>query len=497
MDIQTILSKPFENGVLDFFLGFMFAMSIYHLLLYIRNGDKSFLFYGLYTFFVFCSNIIQLRQGFLFELTLSIKPELDALNEYINEIYYSLYFLFAFTFLDIQKEFPRWDKYIINIIYILLIGCSVLYLFYLITDIRVIMVEAYYYFVVVISVLGILSYIPIFRSSHPLKMYIIIGSMIMFICSVVSIIEFIRLKSIGLDYQGAFFILFSGLGIETLLFAVALGQKQRLILEDKNKAQQLLILQLKENENLKISIQKQLEGEIRLLSEQVELDKLDKLKSIYDKQISDLHLSSLRSQMNPHFLFNSLNSIKLYIIENEKEQAVYYLNKFSKLVRKILSASRAQTLSLKEEIETMELYTQIENIRFQNEIDIIFDISPKVDRAKIQLPSLILQPFYENAIWHGLSKKTGYKRLLTTIRQPDDIYLQITIEDNGIGRKQANIHKGQRVARQESVGLKLTNDRLELFCRNKSYPYDLEIEDLTDKHDNPLGTRIKLSYPLV
>ncbi len=131
----------------------------------------------------------------------------------------------------------------------------------------------------------------------------------------------------------------------------------------------------------------------------------------------------LRSQMNPHFIFNSLNSIKLYIINNEKENAVYYLNKFSKLIRKILMASKEKEITLAEELETMDLYMNIENIRFSNEINYKTNISPDIDLQAIKVPSLILQPFLENALWHGLSSKKDNKNINLEITNENEILL--------------------------------------------------------------------------
>ena len=130
-----------------------------------------------------------------------------------------------------------------------------------------------------------------------------------------------------------------------------------------------------------------------------------------EKKILTLEQDMLRSQMNPHFLFNSLNSIKLYIINNEKENAVYYLNKFAKLIRKILVASSEKEIPLSDELDTMELYMNIENIRFSNAIEFKILIDENVNTHNIKVPSLIIQPFLENAIWHGLSSKEEDKKI--------------------------------------------------------------------------------------
>ncbi len=120
-----------------------------------------------------------------------------------------------------------------------------------------------------------------------------------------------------------------------------------------------------------------------------------------EKKILTLKQNMLKSQMNPHFIFNSLNSIKLYIINNEKENTVYYLNKFAKLIRKILVVSNEKDISLADELDTMKLYMNIENIRFSNEIDFQINIDKDINLENIRIPSLILQPFLENSLWHG------------------------------------------------------------------------------------------------
>src|SRR5690606_5214405 len=132
--------------------------------------------------------------------------------------------------------------------------------------------------------------------------------------------------------------------------------------------------------------------------------------------------------MNPHFIFNSLNSIKLYIINNEKENAVYYLNKFSKFIRKILVASTEKENSLADELDTMKLYMNIENIRFSNEIHFEIHIEDSINTARIKVPSMILQPFLENALWHGLSsKEDDDKKITLNVYQTNEDFVTISI----------------------------------------------------------------------
>jgi len=216
-----------------------------------------------------------------------------------------------------------------------------------------------------------------------------------------------------------------------------------------------------------------------------------------DKKLLTLEQTMLRSQMNPHFLFNSLNSIKLYIINNEKKNAVHYLNKFSKLVRKILEASSLKEISLAEELETVELYMNIENIRFSNEISFNVSIDDDIDIHTIKIPSLILQPFLENALWHGLSSKEDEKKIDLHIGRGTGNFIDISITDNGIGREAAEIIKKSKVLKRKSVGIEITKERLANFSKDYINTFDVNIIDLYDTENNPTGTQIILHIPTI
>lgn len=214
-----------------------------------------------------------------------------------------------------------------------------------------------------------------------------------------------------------------------------------------------------------------------------------------DKKLLTLEQSMLRSQMNPHFLFNSLNSIKLYIINNEQKNAVHYLNKFSKLVRKILESSSMREIPLAEELETVELYMNIENIRFSNEIDFKIRVDKGIDPHTIKIPSLILQPFLENGLWHGLSSKTGEKKIDLHISKDDNDFIHIAITDNGIGRKAAEKIKQNKVLKRKSVGIEITKERLANFSKDFQNSFNVEIVDLYDANEEAIGTKVILHIP--
>ena len=217
-----------------------------------------------------------------------------------------------------------------------------------------------------------------------------------------------------------------------------------------------------------------------------------------EKKVLTLEQSMLRSQMNPHFLFNSLNSIKLYIINNEKKNAVHYLNKFSKLIRKILEASSVREIPLSDELETVELYMNIENIRFSNEIDFEINISDDIDPHNVKIPSLILQPFLENALWHGLSSKSGNKKIIINIRKAtDENFMHISITDNGIGRIASEQIKQNKVLKRKSVGIDITKERLTNFSKDYLNSFNLQIIDLYKDNGTSDGTKVILHIPTV
>lgn len=219
-------------------------------------------------------------------------------------------------------------------------------------------------------------------------------------------------------------------------------------------------------------------------------------QSNQEKKIMTLEQNMLKSQMNPHFIFNSLNSIKQYVISNEKENAVYFLNKFAKLIRKILITSNEKDISLADELETMTHYMTIENMRFANEIDFTVNVDKDLKPESIRVPSLILQPFLENALWHGLSSKKTDKKVKLDINKKKDHFITIEITDNGVGRKVSEERKIKETMKRKSVGIEITKERLLTFAKRYGSIYDLTIIDLFNSQDKACGTKVVLTIPI-
>lgn len=222
----------------------------------------------------------------------------------------------------------------------------------------------------------------------------------------------------------------------------------------------------------------------------------EKLKSEFDKKLVATELHALRAQMNPHFIFNCLNSIDYYIIKNETEKASDYLNRFSRLIRLILQNSRAEYVNLKDELEALKLYMEMESLRFDDRFEYIVRIGSGLQLDNLEIPPLLLQPYVENAIWHGLAKKSnGKNRLDLTITRNDQL-LHCRIEDNGIGREAAREMKSASTGKHRSMGMYLTRDRLHRINRMHNAKADVQITDLKDEQGSALGTRVDIMIPV-
>ena len=493
---QNILDNPHENGITLFITGGLIVLSVYHFLLYFQHKDKSYLFYSLYTFILFVRNIVDAKNGFMYQYDgfLPILKFIEYYSVNLEWAYNTIYFVFAFTFVDLKSYSLKWYKFVFGAVLLVIALNISIEIAYRVTLNENIYPIAFKLMIVLFLIVSIIGYIPLFKIKGFLKYYIICGSLILLSTSLIAyIISMLSLQPEGSDLNVSIF--FIGLVFENIFFALGLGHKQKIILQEKNDSQKKLIKQLQENEKLKDQAQLKLEQDVISLGKQAENEKIDKLKVTYDKQLAELKITALKNQMNPHFIFNSLNAIKLYIINNEKENAVYYLNKFSKLIRKILASTRENEISLAEEIETMELYINIENIRFSNEIIFTLQVDKNLKIDTIKIPSLILQPFIENAIWHGLASKKGLKKLSLSIKKETKTHINISIKDNGIGRKKSAELNTLKMRKKDSIGINLTKERLSNFAKKHQNNYSIHFTDIYDDKI-PAGTKVELIIPI-
>ncbi len=216
----------------------------------------------------------------------------------------------------------------------------------------------------------------------------------------------------------------------------------------------------------------------------------------YKTRLNDISLSALRSQMNPHFIFNCLNSIKYFTEQNDSEAASAYLSKFAKIIRSTLDNARREKITLTEEIDSLRLYLELEAMRFKTKLDFLINTDRNVDADFIELPPMIVQPFAENAVWHGLMPKENGGKLEIHIRQEDDAAVFIRIHDNGIGRVKAAELKRQTNPSHQSAGIKITEDRIAMMNEKHPGTASVVITDLYDATGKAAGTEVTIKLPL-
>ncbi len=217
--------------------------------------------------------------------------------------------------------------------------------------------------------------------------------------------------------------------------------------------------------------------------------KSEQLKAKYEKELMGLEAKALRAQMNPHFVFNCLNSIKALMQEEEIEKGVKYLTTFSKLIRTLFNNADKKEISLYDEIETCKFYLQLEAMRFDSEFSYTIDMDPEIDLKSVYIPALIIQPFIENAIWHGIVPAARAGKIWLNVTRSNG-YVNIIVEDDGIGREVSQKNKAVTKLTHDSKGVNLTQSRLELDNLLRQRNAKMEIIDKRDAMGNASGTKV-------
>jgi LytS/YehU family sensor histidine kinase len=217
--------------------------------------------------------------------------------------------------------------------------------------------------------------------------------------------------------------------------------------------------------------------------------KISREKADTEKRIAELRLSALRAQMNPHFIFNAINSIQHFVLQNNSEQAYNYLAKFSRLIRLVLDQSQSESISLDQELKMLNLYIELEQLRFERPFSYEIIVDEELADNNIKVPGMLVQPFVENAIWHGLlPKKTGEAWIRIEFRRQKG-FTEITIEDNGVGRKAAEKLRPKDEKRR-SYGLQITEERLRISEEKSPDQPVIQITDMHNENGDATGTKV-------
>jgi len=219
-------------------------------------------------------------------------------------------------------------------------------------------------------------------------------------------------------------------------------------------------------------------------------------KSVKEKRKANqvLLLKSLRTQMNPHFIFNALNSVNNFIAKNDEKSANKFLSEFSRLMRKVLDYSQKDFIAFEEEIELNELYLKLEHFRFRDKFEYSFENEAGQHGYSLEVPPMLIQPFIENAVWHGLRYKTGTGQLDIRVQEGAG-HVNISIKDNGIGRKKSAALKTSNQKKYKSTGLENVSRRIALINKLYDKQYEIKVSDI-DSEAEDTGTLVEIKIPI-
>ncbi|TPN84648.1 sensor histidine kinase [Aquimarina algicola] len=427
--------------------GILFVLFLYHFLFFFQNKNRMFLYYSAFVFCLLVYFVHYIPEMFYIP---DISHVSVTLFYGIQFLAYFFYICYVREVLNTKNLISKWDAILqlakkILLIFIVIISISSFFLSTI--EIFTLVVLLFY----LVTLFATVNYFIFYRfKGIPVKL-LIIGSVVYLILANVSLVLSIRIAFYNVipKYNPIIFMQIGAI-IEGLIFALIVGYKFNEIERKKRLAQ------------------------IQLLNKSIEA--------------SELKVTALKAQMNPHFIFNVLNSINNFILKNEKELASDYLTKFAKLVRVILKNSSQATVSLKEELDTIKTYVNLERLRVEDGFDLIITNDQNLDLNQIEIPPLSLQPYVENAIWHGLYSKEGKeKKIEISISSRLENALIIIVKDNGIGRE-ASSRLNLEV--KKSLGTKITKERIKMI-----YPNSLvEIKDvhLNDNQDVVSGTAVSI-----
>ncbi len=472
--------------ITDIFLGAIVFGFFFFFFLYFKSRYPLF---GLYSLFLF----VQALYGFIQIDVYTILGHFliyhynwdDYVNEVLAFIGQAVYVRFLISWLGIKSTNRSVYKVFNSISIFFLVYAVSIFLLYKI-DSQNTFIETLESSVRLITVLFQLwvFYLLLFKIKSDVKSYVITGTLLMVFFGIVLVILNMQNafeNTIFADFDnGSWYML--GVLSESVCFAMGLGLRYFHIKQENIQLQA---------ENMKV-----LQG--KLATEQ-EARERERMLAGLNQELTNQQLTALRAQMNPHFIFNALNSIQKYIMTGDVDEANSYLSKFSKLQRMILSYCDEDFITLDKEINMLQLYLELEQLRLTDDFTFAIEVDDDIDPEEIQIPPMMLQPFTENAIWHGLVPKKGIKKLSINFFMPKHDVLKCIVEDNGVGRAAAGKNKAEKLmdsTLNKSKGLSLVYNRLAILERKYGTEFSVDIRDKMDTNQNALGTVVELTIPV-
>jgi sensor histidine kinase YesM len=491
--------NKFDYFIKTIFLGITFFIFVFYITLFTISRLKIFKYYALFALFLFFHesyNLAYIYNVFYFIDNYPLLQQAIAIP--IQYLTITMYCYFIFELLQAKIIF---GKYFIVLKYwlrYLILNSIFIFIVYLATK----NYEIQYYtytlsrFIIYIGII-ILFLIFSFLVKGTIKYYFVIAVGILIVSGTVGMfVNDFNYTSNSFTSTDLPILSRIGFIIEFIFYGFVLGLTIQKTQNEKEENQEALINQLSINRNLIEENNLILEKKIAQRTKEIE-EKTQALLSLrYDKKIIDSELFALRSQMNPHFIFNSLNSINSFIVNNNTEAASAYLNDFSKLIRLIFENSKHSFISLEQEIFTINYYIKLEALRFKDKFKYEIIVAENVPIALAKIPPMLLQPHIENAIWHGLMHKlNGIGSLVITFDYLNDKTIKIEIKDNGIGRKKSIENKKLNQTHENSFGVLITQQRIDLLQQDIKNNISIQIEDLY-QNNIAFGTSVILKFDL-
>ncbi len=477
-------------GMLTFFVGFI----------YLKNRENLYAYYALFLAFMLIYSLTSIKADTWINTLLDGQLRGNKrLIEPITILSFSCYTFFTIELMEVRSQ----SKWIYHSLKTWGICCITYAILYFLLYPWISSYEPYIFAVVRVIIFSLSTWliIGVVREiESPVKNEFVAGTLAYYIGSVVATIRFLTTDlPIPLFYElnaPSYFEM--GILVETTFFALALGKRMLYLNNEKQKAKEELIGQMVTNDMLMKQMNRQLELKIKarereILAKQEELMRQEKkiLQVEFEKKHVQSEMRSRSMQMNPHFIFNCLNSIKYLIQSDQNKKATTYLVIFSRFIREILDTSQSHVISLKTELDIIGKYLQLEQNRFSDDFSFGINYKDPIALHAVFVPPLLLQPFVENAIWHGLlpSKKT--KKMLYINVRATASQVKIIIEDNGIGRKKSMEILKNRI--HKSQGIALTEERIKLFNHYYNNALEFEIIDKIAGNGAPAGTRVEVT----
>lgn len=479
------------------------SIFIYVLVFCFRLQKKVYFYYLGYLFFqiIYAFLVLRTTPATVANVALYFPNFSHFIFEPVQFAFIGFYIFFILQLLEIKKFDQRLSKVLIGFsVFCFVYAILRLGINYLWRDLETGELIFFLVRIIVLPLNFVLFFLIIYKVRHPLLKYFILGEGLFFIgavvSSVVSIAELHLIPNGIFNFPHSQNILFqAGLLGEVFCFSIALGENIFLIQKEKEDTSQKLIAQLQQNQIMEENMRKELDKQINQKTEElvqlyseIEKQKEEQIKKSFSERIRDMEMLALRSQMNPHFIFNSLNALKNLVMMSREEDAIQYLDDFSILLRTILQNSSKNTITVEEELDMLELYLSLEKSRLGENFSYTIHCDSREELAQYTIPPLLLQPFVENAIWHGLRPSNKAEKTLSVTFDTTE-QLRIIIEDNGVGRvesaKAKKLHK--------SAGTYITKERLSLYNHINDSKMHLSILDL-EENDVSAGTRIIIAY---